>query len=153
MKTKLIPFNLELAKDYKNIVGIKTTEGIDVEIITFDGRDKTYPILGYIGNKDTVFSWTNNGKLHKNIGHYDADLMLEIKDNEKITYQFIYQHPKTHILETSNGIGNFEDLNYLSLEFKNILFFIKTTWDNNTLISYELINKNDYEKYFIGDRE
>lgn len=39
-----------------------TRDGRPVQIISVEGRSKWYPILGYVGDKDVMSSWTIEGK-------------------------------------------------------------------------------------------
>ena len=87
MKTKIIPFDLEMAKKIQagDIAGkIKTRDGQDVRIILWNKKDEDgYIILTLIDKPgtDLVLSYTCNGEIYK--GHKtNIDLVLEVLDNE-----------------------------------------------------------------------
>ena len=42
----------------------RTRDGWDVELISVNGRDKTYPVLGYTGDGTRIQSWTKDGLFH-----------------------------------------------------------------------------------------
>lgn len=63
MKTKLVPFDIEKAKNGAKVV---TRNGLSVRIPAYDVKNETYPILGLVklpqSGREIVYSFTENGK-------------------------------------------------------------------------------------------
>lgn len=90
MKTKIIPFNLKIAKKIQ--IGekqgkIKTRNGYNVRIICWDRKKVVYPIIGLVEDIDgyeCVKSYTESGNFEYYSLHKDPrDLVLEVPDNEQ----------------------------------------------------------------------
>lgn len=86
-KMKVIPFNLQLAKDIhgnKMKGKIITRENGYVRNIVFNVKDEDYPISAIIEveeNKETTETYTNEGKVNVD-GRFDEwDLMLEVPED------------------------------------------------------------------------
>lgn len=86
-KMKVIPFNLQLAKDIhgnKMKGRIITRENGYVRNIVFNVKDEDYPISAIIEveeNKETTETYTNEGKVNVD-GRFDEwDLMLEVPED------------------------------------------------------------------------
>jgi antitoxin component YwqK of YwqJK toxin-antitoxin module len=84
MKTKTIPFNLEMAKyiqDGKIAGKIITEHGDSARVICWDRSDKTHPIIALVQNKaegieESVY-YTNEGKVFEDKYNL-ADLHIEV---------------------------------------------------------------------------
>ena len=89
MKTKIIPFDLEMAKKIQSgeIEGKIMTEYGDIaRVICWDRLDKTHPIIALVNNKakgleESVYYYTNKGKVFYNLSNL-FDLHIEVPDNE-----------------------------------------------------------------------
>ena len=83
MKTKIIPFDLEMAIEIQKgkIEGkIKTRNGSNIRIICFD-RKSTPSIVALVGDyEDTILYYASGRFLEK--GESGLDIMLEVPDNE-----------------------------------------------------------------------
>lgn len=75
-KTKLIPFDVQKAKDGAKIV---TGDGWEVRIPVFDRKLKDYPILALIDFKgiEEVFSYTIEGYYFKDNPDDERNLFIE----------------------------------------------------------------------------
>jgi len=80
--TKIVPFNLEKAKNGARVV---TRDGHKVDIIRFDGRD-SYPISGWIrasqliGDSDEYASFTKEGYYISSNNEDCRDLFIEVEE-------------------------------------------------------------------------
>ena len=88
MKTKTIPFDLEMAKKIQagEMDGkIKTRLGKNVLIVFWDKKDENgYVILALIDmpGTDIVLSYKHNGKIKNGCSLTEYELVLEVPDNE-----------------------------------------------------------------------
>ena len=85
MKTKIIPFDLELAKKIQagEIDGsIKTRDSKDVDEIVFFGTPLDYNVYAVINGKPHSFTKRGFERSWDKSGKWSGDLVLEVPDNE-----------------------------------------------------------------------
>lgn len=89
MKTKIILFDLELAKKIQagEIEGkIKTRDGNKARILCTDLQDDTYPIVAAIkkeySSKEDTHLYTFDGFYHSSKNEFPLNLVLEVPDDE-----------------------------------------------------------------------
>ena len=83
MKTKIIPFDLDMAEKIFSgeIEGkIKTRNGSDIRIICLD-RKSIFPIVALKGIPEDIIEYNAGGRFHK-VGECGLDLVLEVPDDE-----------------------------------------------------------------------
>lgn len=93
---KTIPFDIEKAKDGAKVV---TRKGDYVIIRLYDWNDDEYPILGYVNNKQTLFTprcWRKDG-LYSSIDG-PLDLFLVSEEKEELTE---FEYNVASIIETN----------------------------------------------------
>lgn len=87
MKTRLIPFDIEKAKQGAKIV---TRDGHSVRIGFYDVKNEDFPILGVVqdGIYETPYGFTKDGKINENEdSHYDLFIEEEIEERYMTYYE------------------------------------------------------------------
>jgi hypothetical protein len=71
--------------------------GTEVTLVSDKGRGR-YPIVGYIGDSDTLQCWTSEGVYHIDAGLHSFDL-VEVKE-KKVAYFNTYPEDRTWLNST-----------------------------------------------------
>jgi hypothetical protein len=100
MKTKLVPFDIEKAKQGAKVV---TRDGRNVRIGFFDLKDKEYPVVGAVetNNVEGVIYFSKEGKYNSFEGENNLDLFIEeeIKTRRMTIKELAWwlrDHPEEH---------------------------------------------------------
>lgn len=82
-RSKIISFS---TKNYKNRnFSVETISGEKVNILSIEGRDEEYKVLGHIGNSTILESWTLKGK------YYSGESKKEKNQNVKNLVLVLYE--------------------------------------------------------------
>ena len=109
MKTRLIPFDIELAKSGAKVV---TRDGHSVRIGLYDIKYKNFPIVGVVqeGVYETPYCFTKNGKFNEDEDHpYDLFIEEEVKTRymtfEELALWLIEKPGRQYMRITNRFIG------------------------------------------------